>query len=113
MASKWGYRPDGTEKGDGYLGILTNAHGDSITEYSVGINLDGEEIDVPTLVPTLTKAEVKAVLKATENDAPPPPSVVDKAARYAISRKQSGLSIFASQDDYKQTQKWRSAIGLD
>lgn len=112
-APNFGKRPDGTSKGTGYLGILTNSNGDSVTEYSVGVNIYGQEIDVPTLVPTLTRDEVGQVLKATANDAMPPMHIIQKATEYATKRLEQGLPVFASPKDSSKAKKVRSNLGID
>jgi hypothetical protein len=47
-------RADGTKKGTGFLGPLKRPDGMTMTEYSVGVNIDGKDVEIPTLVPTLT-----------------------------------------------------------
>ena len=54
----YGTRRDGTEKSRGFLGEIPTASGDVMTELSVGVDFGRGEMDVPTLVPSLTKTEV-------------------------------------------------------
>ena len=60
-------RRDGTKKGNGWLGVLpiTDSAGrtGSATEYSVGISIDGKEVDIPSLVPTLSEEEIKLMVE--------------------------------------------------
>lgn len=94
----FGNRPDGTPKGNGFLGVLKTPGGNVATEYSVGIQIDGKQVDVPTLVPTLTKPEIDAVLKAADDDTgktPIPESVIEKAASFARQRIAAGKDVFA------------------
>lgn len=66
-----------------------------MTEYSVGIEIDGKEIEIPTLVPTLTRKELNHLLNGGE----PTKAIMDKAYDHAITRIKSGKSPFASKDE--------------
>lgn len=88
-------RPDGTKKGTGFLGVLKNEKGQDVTEYSVGVQIDGKEIDVPTLVPTLTDEEIQIVLKASATGEQLPNSIIEKATRFAQQRLANGESQYA------------------
>ncbi len=91
---QFGKRPDGSEKGSGYLGVLKAENGDYVTEYSIGVQVDGEEVDIPSLVPTLTRAEVKSVLSGKVT-----PAIQKKAKAFAESRISQGLPIFAQEGE--------------
>jgi hypothetical protein len=96
----YGARPDGAPKGQGFLGPLTIQLPDGsravATEYSVGVNIDGEEMDIPTLVPTLTPAQRKRMLEdIIPNDKPPPRDIVEAAVKHARKRLSEGKSVFA------------------
>lgn len=95
-------RNDGTEKGSGFLGILKNSTGEDVTEYAVGIEIDGKETEVPTLVPSLTPEEVSEVLLASEGKGTLSDTIIQKAADHAADRIKSGLSPFAVSGDMKQ-----------
>jgi hypothetical protein len=99
--STWGPRPDGSSKGMGFLGVFKTPSGQDVSEYSVGVNIGGKEMDVPSLVPTLTSDEVQATLKAANDQKPPPQSVIEKAAAYAKQRIAQGKPVFA-QDGEQQ-----------
>jgi hypothetical protein len=87
----FGKRPDGTDKSYGYMGVLKNRKGQSVTEFSVGI--DGE--DIPTVVPTLTKEELQHVLDASaDRNIRLSDTVVNKAITHAQKRKKEGKSPF-------------------
>lgn len=94
----YGLRPDGTAKGKGYLGELKRPDGGVMTEYSVGVEIDGKEMDIPTLVPTLTKKEVETLLKLKVGKQPPK-SIVDKAYDHAMKRLAEGKDVFAGPDE--------------
>lgn len=99
--TKWGYRPDGTTKGDGWLGVQKNTNGDFVTEYSMqsnAVKVDGKRIDFPLLVPTLTTDELGAVLAASakgEYDKKLFASAEQKAVDFALDRLSAGLSVWA------------------
>ena len=89
-----GYRHGTTDlKGQGYLGPLQTPDG-LMTELSIGVNLDGREMDIPALVPTLTQQEVQTLL-TLKPDQQIPKSVIDKAVAHARQRLTRGLDPFA------------------
>ncbi len=91
----YGTRPDGTFKGPGFLGELKRPDGGISTELSIGVNIDGKEIDIPLLVPTLTKEEIEHLLEGKElTDA-----IVDKAVKHAVKRRKEGRSPFYGEED--------------
>jgi len=90
-------------KGPGFLGSLkVPGTGKTATEYSVGVNINGKQIDVPSLVPTLTTEEVKQTLEAAANGALPPDTVIQKATDFAIQRINAGKSPFAGPEETPQ-----------
>lgn len=100
-APAYGNRPDGTPKGSGFFGELKRPDGNVSTEISVGVNIGGKEMDIPTLVPTLTRAEVDQLLSLKEGE-PPPEAIVRKAADFAKQRLAKGQSVFAGQNERAQ-----------
>lgn len=91
-----GKRNDGvTFKGSGYLGELKLPNGGTASEYTIGVNLDGVEMDIPTLVPTLTKAEVDLMVNdIIPNRKTPPRSIIQKAVAHAKARRAQGKSVY-------------------
>lgn len=89
----FGRRRDGTPKGRGFFGLLRGPDGRTKTEFTVGLNINGKEMDVPTLVPTLTRKERNAVVNMKHGD-DLPHSVMVKAREHAVSRLSRGLSPF-------------------
>jgi hypothetical protein len=88
-------RPNGTLKGPGWLGDI----GDKdrhVTEWSVGVPVNGAEMDVPSVVPTLTEGEVELVRRSALYGEKLPMSIVRKAAAWAEYRDKQGLSPFAA-----------------
>lgn len=98
---EFGMRPDGTPKGTGFLGVLQRSDGGVMTEYSIADSENpklrgpkGEYLDYPTLVPTLTREEVRTVLGLKEGQ-PVPESIKQKAEAHALARIDAGKSPFA------------------
>ena len=90
-----GARPDGTAKGSGWLGVLQRPDGRVSTEISVGVNIDGKETLIPTMVPTLTKQEVDWLLTNDVSDPRSiPQPIIDKAVAHAKKQIAAGKSPF-------------------
>ena len=92
------YRADGSEKSAlGYLGpIKNNVTGKTMTELTVGVPINGEEMEVPAMVPTLTEDEI-LFLQNNDLEGRPqliPESIVRKAQRHAVKRLGKGQSVF-------------------
>jgi hypothetical protein len=87
----YGKRADGTNKGKGFLGELKRPDGDVSTEISVGVNIGGKEMEIPTLVPTLTKQEINHLLAGGD----PTEAIIQKAVGHAKTRIAQGKSPFA------------------
>lgn len=62
-----------------------------MTELSVGVNIDGKETLIPTIVPTLTQQEINHL----KNGGQPTKAIVDKAVAHARQRMAQGQSPFA------------------
>ena len=101
QAADYGNRPDGTKKGDGFLGPLKAKDGSTMTEFSVGVNIGGVEMDIPTFVPTLTRTELNSML----NGKAPSDAIVQKAVDHARQRIEQGLSPFAQKGEKPQKVK--------
>lgn len=89
-AGPYGLRQDGTKKSKGFLGELKRPDGDISTEISVGVEFDGQEREIPTLVPTLNKKQIEYLL----DGGPPTKEIVDKAVEHARKRIKDGKSPF-------------------
>jgi hypothetical protein len=91
-SESYGNRVDGTAKGKGYMGPLAMQDGtDKIaTELTVGVEMDGKEVNIPLLVPSLTGKEVQYLLKGNK----PTHEIVSKAAIHARKRMSQGLSPY-------------------
>ena len=94
----FGYRPDGTPKGTGWLGVLPTADGNVATEYSMqsqAVKVKDKMVDFPTLVPTLTQDEVRLMVNdIIPNRKPIPEEIVQKAIKHAKGRIDQGKSPF-------------------
>ena len=94
----FGLRPDGTPKGNGFLGALKRPDGKVSSEISIGVNFDGKEILIPLLIPTLTQDEVNKLLSVPlgtpETMKNIPREIIDKAVEHAKGRISQGLSPF-------------------
>mgnify|MGYP000028189821 FL=1 len=90
----YGKRNDGTEKGSGYFGELKmkDGSGNIATEMSIGVNIDGKEVEIPMLVPTLSESEKDHLLSGKK----PTDAIVDKAVAHAMKRMGEGKSPFAN-----------------
>jgi len=95
-------QPAARQKGRGYLGPLKRPDGRISTELSIGVNMDGEETEIPTLVPGLTQEEIDLLLNINEGEAKKiPQSIIDKAIDHARKRKSAGKNFFAQREDFK------------
>jgi hypothetical protein len=88
---QYGYRLDGTKKGQGFFGPLQRPDGKVSTELSIGVDFDGKETLIPALVPTLTKAEVDSLL----SNGPITEQITQKAIAHAKQRMAQGKSPFS------------------
>lgn len=93
--SKYGKRADGSEKGDGYFGAVKRPDGNVSTELSIGVNLGGKEVEIPTMVPTLSAEELRLLMSAPDGQMPPE-TIVQKAVDFAKQRQLQGLPYFAA-----------------
>lgn len=115
LNTSFGTREDGTPKGRGYLGPLVTPAGNIVTEYTIGVNLDGKEVDIPTLVPTLTAGEILSVLDAADNGDQPMESVITKAIEHARNKIANGQSVFFNEPTgaYAETEALIDEIQAD
>ena len=93
--NNYGKRSDGSMKGLGYYGEIKRPDGQVSTELSVGVNLDGKEIEIPVLVPGLTQQEINYLISGKK----PTPEILNKAVGHARKRLQENKSPFAQQGE--------------
>jgi len=104
-------RPDGTKKDIGFLGEFKTPSGKSVTEYSIGVPINGKEMDIPTLVPTLTEEEKKYIIDKAEKEEQIGRdaignSIVKKSIAHAEQRIKEGKSpFFSSSEKTKEDSK--------
>ena len=102
----YGYRNDGTLKGKGFLGELKmkDGSGDVATEMSIGVNINGKEIEIPTITPNLTQDEIDYLLKGNNvlDKSEKSERIIEKSIAFAKDRIKKGLSPFY--EPIKQTQ---------
>ena len=87
-------RQDGTKKASGYFGELARPDGKVSTEISVGINMDGQDVEIPTLVPTLSPEERDWLVNQWEPGVKIPEQIMMKAVDHARERIGGGMSPF-------------------
>ena len=112
---KYGKRPDGTNKGSGFLGEIPTGNGDEImTEKSIGVNINGKETLIPSIVPTLSKDEIE-YLKTNKM---PNEQIIKKAVDHANNRINNGLSPFKDEnesileDGTSDEKKYKRGLGV-
>jgi hypothetical protein len=99
----WGTRQDGSKKGNGWLGVLNRPDGKGVmTEFTVGTNINDKEMEIPTLVPGLSKEQVDYILNSKDGDknlfrTPMGQSIMDKAIAHAEGRVKEGKSPFSDE----------------
>ncbi|MFA6717450.1 MAG: hypothetical protein WCS15_00015 [Prevotella sp.] len=104
----YGTRADGTQKGKGYFGELKRPDGKISTELSIGVNFDGKEVEIPSLVPTLTQEEIKYLL----NGGKPTEAIIQKAVDHAKKRMANGRSPFAQDGEQVSLQQGAGQSGI-
>lgn len=107
-SSTWNKRPDGSTKGKGFLGVFKLPNGEAASEYSIADSeklkdAKGNYLDYPSLVPTLTKDELRQALDAANRGVQPPDSVKIKAEAYALERKKAGKPLFANDGEQNES----------
>ncbi len=95
----YGLRVDKTPKAQGFFGELKRPDGDISTELSIGVNIGGKEMEIPAIVPTLTKRELNFLLSDGPSGDPIMQSIEDKAVEHAKKRIKAGLSPFATPNE--------------
>ncbi len=91
----YGRRVNGTPKDVGFLGELRRPDGGVSSELSMGVNIDGKERLIPSLVPSLSKEEIDRLL----GNGGFTPEIVQKAVDHARRRMAVGISPFYSSDE--------------
>jgi len=101
-------RPDGSIKGPGWLGKQKSNSGKDMSEYSIGTEINGKEVDIPTFVPGLTQKEID-FLKTEPNVKDIPDSIFNKAKTHAEKLINAGKSPFKQWDD-ASLKEWNKGL---
>lgn len=110
-SKSYGKRADGTEKGTGWLGEFKLPDGSVATEYSIGVTIDGKEVEIPTLVPTLTQDEIDLMVNdIIPNNKDVPDEIFQKAIDHAYDMIDKGRSPF-KQGGSESPQSNRTSYG--
>lgn len=86
-------------KSQGWLGPLQNGLGQSVSEYSISQNVNGRNVEMPSIVPGLTPDELQMIMRASETGSQLPSSVYEKAMAHAQERIRHGRSPFWNAGD--------------
>ena len=95
MPSQYGKRKDGTQKGLGFFGPIKGDDGSDITELSIGVDFGKGDVEIPTVVPTLTGDEVAHIKRTGATNS----TISEKAIQFAIQRMKSNSSFFATPEE--------------
>lgn len=91
----YGMRLDGSPKGKGFFGELKRPDGYVSTELSIGVNIDGKETQIPSLVPGLSREQIDYLLAGEK----PTKEIVDIAVNHAKKRRFENKSPFAEEGE--------------
>jgi hypothetical protein len=100
------YRSDGSKKSArGFIGPVKNLiSGGTMTEFSTDMNYGGRKIQIPTMVPTLSREEI-AYMQRMEPGAgwdmtdPVVKKIINKARAHAKKRMSDGMSPFYQDEE--------------
>lgn len=87
-----------TPKGLGYFGNLQRPDGGIMGEYSLSPTINGRKVEIPSMVPTLTREELQSML-VLPDAAQPTAAIQQKALAFAKQRLAAGLPVFARQGE--------------
>jgi hypothetical protein len=90
----YGYRRDGSPKGPGWLGEIALPKGGVATEYTVGTEIGGKKMDIPMLIPGLSKKELQDLISVIDSGSDIPDTLFQKAKAHAVSKVEQGESVF-------------------
>lgn len=90
----YGRREDGSHKGKGFLGEIPNKNGGVSTELSIGVNILGQDRQIPLIVPTMSQDDLSVLMSLKPKDRIPE-NLIDKAVQHAVSRIRNKQSPFA------------------
>ncbi len=95
------YRSDGSVKSKrGFLGPVIGDDGKTMTEFSIGVKIDGKETEIPSMVPGLTDDELEDIKSGVVPD-----TVQVKAKAHAVKRLSEGKSPFYQDGEEKEQER--------
>jgi hypothetical protein len=100
-------RADGTEKGLGYFGAMKSSNNSFATEASIGVGIDGKEVQIPLITPDMSAEELSLIFKALQageegllnEEATMMTDIINKATEHAKKRISAGKSPFAEEGE--------------
>jgi len=89
-------RSDGsTKSAQGYLGAFPDKYGKMMTEQTIGVEIDGKEVQMPAIVPTTTPDEIELLGSGNVNWKSPRGQLIqDKAVANYRDRMSKGLNPY-------------------
>ena len=89
-------RADGsTKSSQGYLGAFPDKYGKMMTEQTIGVEIDGKEVQMPAIVPTTTPDEIELLGSGNVNWKSPRGQLIqDKAVANYRDRMSKGLNPY-------------------
>lgn len=90
------------EKGTGFLGPMKRKDGSISTEISMGTGINGKEVEIPLMVPTLSAKEIKYLLDTPMDKTfmqNMPQTIIQKAVEHANMRMKMGKSPFKMRNE--------------
>jgi hypothetical protein len=99
------YRSDGSMKGWGFFGPIANEvnGGGPSTEITVGVEIDGKEMEIPSMSESLTKDQLDRLLSLDLKKDIVPMDIVRTAQKDAVRRLKAGLPVFATKEEEGKT----------
>jgi len=97
LVADYGYREDGTPKGEGWLGLIDLPSGKVMSEVSAGFEINGRDVLIPLIVPGLNEKELDVLAQVAEGEMSVgklPKDIKDKAIAHAREQMQKGESPF-------------------
>lgn len=101
--AEWGTRQNGDPKNAGWRGILYDGEGGVMTEVSIGVQIDNQEVQIPLIVPATTNEQLDTIAKiATDETVEVPIQLKNKALEWALERITENKSPFYNGDEQDQ-----------
>lgn len=97
-----GLRADGSAKGLGFYGQIPRPDGATSTELSIGVPIGGREMEIPSLVPGLTREQIDSLM----SNGPMTDAIIRQAIISAQPRVAAGRSPFAGPNEQQPLPAW-------